>query len=68
MTFGAHDQLLVELFLQGELAPDTPITVFDLSGVGSRSLYDARSSFGCSVESGWMGFAPLWKYFSTTLP
>jgi hypothetical protein len=68
MTFGAYDELLVELFPQGGLAPNTPITLFDLSSIGSRSLYDARSSFGCTVESGWLGFAPLWKYFAVSPP
>jgi hypothetical protein len=66
VTFGEYDELLVELFPRGDLAPDTSITLFDLSAVGSRSLYDARSSFGCTVESGWLGFAPLWKYFAVS--
>lgn len=64
MTFGAADQVMVELFVEGELAPETTITLLDISAAGSRSLYDARASFGCSVETGWHGFAPLRTYFS----
>ncbi len=64
MTFGAQDQVMVELFVEGELMPETTITLLDISAAGSRSLYDARASFGCSVETGWHGFAPLRTYFA----
>lgn len=63
MTFGAGEALLVELYPNGKLTPNTPITLVDISRPGQRSLTDARSSFGCSVETRWYGFAPLWKYF-----
>lgn len=63
ITFGAQDELLIELFPQGKLNPRTRPAVFDIAGTGSRSLYDERISFGCSVETPWYGFAPLWKYF-----
>jgi hypothetical protein len=68
VTFGAHDQVLVELSPQDALAPDTPLTLFDLSATGSRSLYDARASFGCSVETEWFGFAPISRFFTNTQP
>lgn len=64
ITFGAQDQIMVELFAADGLQPATPITLFDISTAGSRSLYDARASFGCSVETGWLGFAPPWRYAS----
>lgn len=63
MTFGAGETLLLELFPQGKLTPSTPITLVDIARPGQRSLTDARSSFGCSVETRWYGFAPLWKHF-----
>ncbi|MCC6804993.1 MAG: hypothetical protein IT319_19080, partial [Anaerolineae bacterium] len=63
MTFGAGETLLLELFPQGKLTPSTPITLVDIARPNQRSLTDARSSFGCSVETHWYGFAPLWKYF-----
>jgi hypothetical protein len=65
MTFGAGESLLIELYPNGKLTPTTPITLVDISRPGQRSLTDARSSFGCSVETHWYGFAPLWKYFRT---
>lgn len=65
MTFGTGETLLLELFPQGKLTPTTPITLVDIARPGQRSLMDARSSFGCSVETRWYGFAPLWKYFRT---
>lgn len=68
MLLGEHDQILVELYPEHSLAPDTPLTLFDLSVVGSRSLYDARASFGCSVDTGWYGFAPLSRYFANMNP
>lgn len=64
-TFGAGETLLLELFPQGKLTPSTPITLVDIARPNQRSLTDARSSFGCSVETRWYGFAPLWKYFLT---
>ena len=64
ISFGAGDELLAELFPQGDLSLSTPITTLDLSTAAARSLSDARLSFGCSVETVWMGFAPMWKYFS----
>lgn len=66
MTFGAGETLLLELFPQGKLTPSTPVTLVDISPPDQRSLTDARSSFGCSVETHWYGFAPLWKYFLTS--
>ncbi len=63
LTFGAHDELLVELFVQDDLAPQTPISLIDVSA-GWRALDSARTSFGCTVETDWFGFAPLWKYFA----
>lgn len=66
-TFGAGETLLLELFPQGKLTPSTPITLVDIAPPNQRSLTDARSSFGCSVETRWYGFAPLWKYFLTSL-
>ncbi len=62
MTFGQYDQVLVELLPSGNLAPNTPIVTLDIATVGSRSLYDARASFGCTVNSVWRGFAAAWKY------
>lgn len=67
MTFGAGETLLLELFPQGKLTPSTPVTLVDIARPGQRSLTDARSSFGCSVETRWYGFAPLWKYFLTAV-
>jgi hypothetical protein len=64
VTFGEQEQTLVELFPQEALTPDTPLTLFDLSVAGSRSLYDARASFGCSVETRWFGFAPVSRYLA----
>ncbi len=63
LTFGTHDELLVELFLRDELTPRTPISLIDVSA-GWRALDSARTSFGCTVETGWFGLAPLWKYFA----
>lgn len=63
ITFGAQDELLIELFPRDKLNPRTRPAVFDIAGTGSRSLYDERISFGCSVETPWYGFAPIWKYF-----
>lgn len=63
MTFGAGETLLLELFPQGKLTPSTPVTLVDIAPPNQRSLTDARSSFGCSVQTRWYGFAPLWKYF-----
>lgn len=63
ITFGTQDELLIELFPRDKLNPNTRPAVFDIAGAGSRSLYDERISFGCSVETPWYGFAPIWKYF-----
>ncbi|MBI1259702.1 MAG: hypothetical protein GC204_19720 [Chloroflexi bacterium] len=68
ITFGAHDELVTEVFPLGGLAPNSRVTLFDLSTAASRSLYDATSSFGCSVQTNWIGLAPLWKYFSVDKP
>ena len=68
ITFGAYDELVTEVFPLGSLAPDSRVTLFDLSTAASRSLYDATSSFGCSVRTEWIGFAPLWKYFAADKP
>ncbi len=68
MTFGTGEALLVELDPNGKLTPQTPITLVDIARPGQRSLLDARSSFGCSVETRWYGFAPLWKYFQVIAP
>jgi len=68
ITFGANDELVAEVFPAGDLAPDSRITLFDLSIATSRSLYDATSSFGCTVKTDWLGLAPLWKYFTVDKP
>jgi hypothetical protein len=68
ITFGARDELVAEIFPLGSLAPDSRVTLFDLSTAASRSLYNATSSFGCSVQTDWLGLAPLWKYFRVDKP
>lgn len=62
MVFGVHEQTTVELLLHGELNVDTPVIMMHTAEPGTRTLYDARQSFGCTVESVWRGFAPLWRY------
>lgn len=62
ITFGADDRVLAELYAVDALTPETTVTVLDISAPGSRSLDDARTSFGCTVETGWHGFAPMWRY------
>lgn len=64
ITFGTENRVLAELFAEDQLTPQTAVTLLDMSAPGSRSLYDARTSFGCSVETGWHGFAPMWRYFA----
>ncbi|MEO8396335.1 MAG: hypothetical protein ABI700_25305 [Chloroflexota bacterium] len=68
ITFGERDELVAEIFPLGSLAPDSRVTLFDLSTAASRSLYDATSSFGCTVRTDWLGLAPLWKYFAVDKP
>lgn len=62
LSFGALDEVTVELLPGVALAPNTPISVFTERAPGTRTLDDVRASFGCSVEVGWRGLAPLWKY------
>ena len=68
ITFGARDELVAEIFPLGILAANSRVTLFDLSTAASRSLYDATSSFGCTVRTDWLGLAPLWKYFAADKP
>ena len=63
ITFGAQDELLIELFPRDSLNPRTRPALFDIAGTGSRPMYNEQISFGCSVETPWYGFAPIWKYF-----
>lgn len=62
MVFGEYQQVIVELLIDSEISPFTPILLVDSSEPGTRSVFDARASFGCSVEVRWRGFAPLWRY------
>jgi hypothetical protein len=62
LSFGALNEIAVELLPGAAVAPDTPIPAFTERATGTRTLDDIRSSFGCSVEVVWRGFAPLWKY------
>jgi hypothetical protein len=64
MTFGEADRLMVEFHLDGDLDFETDITLLEVYAPNARTLGDARASFGCSVETGWLGFAPLWRYFN----
>ncbi|MCS7070476.1 MAG: hypothetical protein NZM00_03150, partial [Anaerolinea sp.] len=64
IIFGDNAELMVEALLPERLSPGLPLTLFDISVRNIRSAYDARASFGCSVETGWLGFAPRWRYFS----
>ncbi len=68
ITFGEGDELVAEIFPLDSLAPDSQVTLFELSTTASRSLYDTTSSFGCSVQTEWQGLAPLWKYFAADQP
>ncbi|HVU10493.1 MAG TPA: hypothetical protein VHD90_04410 [Phototrophicaceae bacterium] len=65
LIFDTQNQLIMAeaLPLASDLAPDTPLTFFEATTDGNSALYDEQSSFGCSVEIRWIGFAPLWKYF-----
>jgi hypothetical protein len=62
LSIGALNEITVELLPGTAIAPDTPISVFTERATGTRTLDDIRSSFGCAVEVGWRGFAPLWRY------
>lgn len=64
IIFGDNAELMVEALFPERLSPALPLTLFDLSVRNIRSAYDARASFGCSVETGWLGFAPRWRYFA----
>lgn len=64
ITFGDDDRVLAELYAVDALTPETTITVLDVAAPGARLLDDARTSFGCAVETGWHGFAPVWRYFT----
>lgn len=66
IIFGEDAELMVEALLPARISPSMPLTLFDLSVRNIRSSYDARASFGCSVETGWRGFAPRWHYFAAT--
>lgn len=66
IIFGEHAELMVEAVLPTHVSPSMPLTLFDLSVRNIRSSYDARASFGCSIETGWRGFAPRWRYFAAT--
>ncbi len=63
-TFGSQTEMIMAEVLPpaDNLTPDTPLTYFEATTDGASALYDEQSSFGCSVEIGWIGFAPLWKY------
>lgn len=62
LAFGQYEQLVVELILRDGLDPSSPVVMVDAARVGTRTLFDARESFGCSIEVRWHGFAPLWRY------
>ena len=62
LSFGAEDSLFVELLPSERLTPETPVSVIWLMSAGARPLDNVRTSFGCSVEVAWRGFAPLWSY------
>jgi hypothetical protein len=64
ITFGVEDRLVVEMALADGLTPETPLTVMDIYAPNVSSIESTLAGFGCSVETGWLGFAPLWKYFN----
>jgi hypothetical protein len=64
IIFGDDAELMVEALFPERLLPAQPLTLFDLSVRNIRSAYDARASFGCSVETGWLGFVPRWRYLA----
>lgn len=63
LLFGENREIIAEILPDGRLTPHTPLTLLDVSARNVRTLYDARASFGCSVEVEWRGFAALWRYF-----
>jgi hypothetical protein len=64
LTFGIEDRMVVEIPLDEGLTPHTPLTVLDIYAPNISSIESTLAGFGCSVETGWHGFAPLWKYFA----
>lgn len=64
ITFGIEDRLVVEMPLHEGLTPHTSFTVLDVYAPNVSSIESTLAGFGCSVETGWHGFAPLWKYFA----
>jgi hypothetical protein len=63
LTFGIEDRLVVEMSLDDGLTPHTPLTMLDIYAPNVSSIESMVAGFGCAVETGWHGFAPLWKYF-----
>jgi len=64
IAFGDQPQVIAELRLAEHLRPATPVTFLRVFASSDTTLSEALTSFGCTVESEWRGFAPRWVYFA----
>jgi hypothetical protein len=66
VAFGADSRVIAELALPPHLRPDTPITFMRVYMDEGDTLTESVVSFGCAVETGWLGFAPRWTYLAAS--
>jgi len=64
IAFGDDSRIVAEMPLRDHLRPETPISFMRIYMDEGDSLSEARLSFGCTVETGWRGFAPSRAYLS----